>query len=61
MSPVGAIFVPSPSETETKLLLPAPLQSLNGSRSQYNICCYVEFKLYVEDIERYVIIISIIL
>ena len=31
ISMVGAIFVPSPPKTGTKLLLPAPPQSLNGS------------------------------
>ena len=31
MSPVGAIFVPSPLKTGTNLLHPLPLQSLNGS------------------------------
>ena len=31
MSPVGAIFVPSPLKTGTNLLHPLPPQSLNGS------------------------------
>ena len=37
MSPIGAIFVPSPPKTWTNLLHPRPSQSLNGSSSKFGL------------------------